>query len=64
MTKLDVLSELAEIPIGVAYRLPDGQMLSTVPADLDTLSSCTVQYETLPGWQCDISKVCNSLCFQ
>ncbi|EFN56347.1 hypothetical protein CHLNCDRAFT_35084 [Chlorella variabilis] len=57
LTKLDVLSDLEEIKVGVAYRQPDGQLLHTVPEDLDLLEQCEVVYETLPGWKQDISKV-------
>lgn len=58
ITKLDVLSTFAEIKIGTHYeldgrRLPDGQM----PPMLDDLARVQVVYETLPGWQCDISAV-------
>ncbi|GAB4817464.1 hypothetical protein N2152v2_004510 [Parachlorella kessleri] len=56
LTKLDVLSELEEIKVGVAYRLPSGQLVPTVPADLSLLEKCEVEYETLPGWKSDISK--------
>ncbi|GLC46828.1 hypothetical protein PLESTB_001799000 [Pleodorina starrii] len=57
ITKLDVLSELDEIKVGVAYKTPDGQMLRSVPADLETLENVEVVYETLPGWKSDISAV-------
>ncbi|KAJ3046821.1 hypothetical protein HK097_000483 [Rhizophlyctis rosea] len=55
ITKLDVLDQLAEVKIGVEYRL-DGKKLESFPADLDILSKVEVVYETLPGWQQDISK--------
>ncbi|KAG1679535.1 hypothetical protein FOA52_011137 [Chlamydomonas sp. UWO 241] len=56
MTKLDVLSEMDEIKIGVRYRSKDGSILPSVPADLETLEQCTVDYEMMPGWKVDISK--------
>lgn len=58
ITKLDVLSELAEIKIGVSYTL-DGAPLPAgrMPANLADYSRVKVVYETMPGWQCDISKV-------
>lgn len=59
LTKLDVLSELDEVKVGVAYKLPSGDILKTVPSDLSLLESCEVVYETLPGWKEDISKVRN-----
>mmetsp|Transcript_5282 Transcript_5282/g.11488 ORF Transcript_5282/g.11488 Transcript_5282/m.11488 type:complete len:582 (-) Transcript_5282:161-1906(-) len=58
LTKLDVLTGLEEVKIGKAYR-HDGKILTTMPADLKTLSSVEVVYETLPGWTEDISTVNN-----
>eukprot|EP00798_Chlamydomonas_sp_ICE-L_P006345 gene6345-2971_t len=55
LTKLDVLSELDEIKIGVAYKTKDGRSLNMVPADLRTLEEVEVVYETMPGWKSDIS---------
>ncbi|KAJ3268393.1 hypothetical protein HK104_005384 [Borealophlyctis nickersoniae] len=55
LTKLDVLDKLPEVKIGVAYIL-DGKKLDSFPADLNLLSKVSVEYETLPGWQQDISK--------
>ena len=55
LTKLDVLTGLDEVKIGVAYKYK-GQYLDTMPACLKTLSECEVQYEVLPGWTEDISK--------
>ncbi|GAX81055.1 hypothetical protein CEUSTIGMA_g8490.t1 [Chlamydomonas eustigma] len=56
LTKLDVLSDLEEIKVGLRYRAKDGNVLTSVPADLETLEGVTVEYETLPGWKSDISK--------
>ncbi|TPX53872.1 adenylosuccinate synthase [Powellomyces hirtus] len=55
LTKLDVLDQLKEIKIGVNY-IYEGKKLDSFPADLTVLEKCTVEYETLPGWQQDISK--------
>eukprot|EP00164_Ancoracysta_twista_P003581 GFYU01004786.1.p1 GENE.GFYU01004786.1~~GFYU01004786.1.p1 ORF type:complete len:428 (-),score=173.56 GFYU01004786.1:143-1426(-) len=55
LTKVDVLSKLDEIKIGVAYKL-DGKELDCFPALLDDLARVEVVYETLPGWKSDISK--------
>ncbi|KXZ48552.1 hypothetical protein GPECTOR_27g723 [Gonium pectorale] len=57
ITKLDVLSGLDEIKIGVGYKTKDGATLRSVPADLETLESVEVVYETMPGWKSDISGV-------
>ena len=59
ITKLDVLSDLDEIKIGMAYIAPDGSRLPAFPSDLDLLEKCEVEYVTLPGWKEDISKVRN-----
>ena len=45
-----------EIKIGVDYRI-DGKILDSMPADLNTLAAVEVVYETLPGWELDISGV-------
>jgi len=54
LTKLDVLTGLDEVKVGVAYKYK-GQYLDTMPACLKTLSECEVQYEVMPGWSEDIS---------
>src|SRR4051794_8318847 len=57
LTKLDVLSELKEIQIAVSYKL-DGQTLppAMIPSLLSELSRVEVQYETMKGWQSDITQ--------
>lgn len=50
LTKLDVLDELAELNICVAYDTPQGR-IETLPANASELSQCKPIYETLPGWQ-------------
>jgi adenylosuccinate synthase len=55
IAKIDVLSKQKELKIGVAY-LYKGERLRAVPASLHVLAECTVEYETLPGWCCDISR--------
>lgn len=57
ITKLDVLSDLEEIKVGMRYKGPDGNYLPGFPADLELLDACEVEYVTLPGWKEDISKV-------
>ncbi|KAM0951602.1 putative adenylosuccinate synthase [Dioscorea sansibarensis] len=59
LTKLDVLSDLPEIKLGVSYKLINGQRIESFPADLNVLECLQVEYEVLPGWQCDISSVRN-----
>jgi len=57
ITKLDVLSAIPVIRIGVAYKHKDLGTLASFPADLDILGECEVEYEDHEGWMCDISKV-------
>ncbi|KDN39609.1 Adenylosuccinate synthetase [Tilletiaria anomala UBC 951] len=54
LTKLDILDNLKEVKVAVAY-LQNGKELPCFPADLDILANVEVKYETLPGWQGDIS---------
>uniref|UniRef100_A0A673BA46 Adenylosuccinate synthetase n=2 Tax=Sphaeramia orbicularis TaxID=375764 RepID=A0A673BA46_9TELE len=51
LTKLDILDTLPEIKVGVAYEV-DGHPLPSFPANMDVLTRVTVEYKTLPGWQC------------
>ena len=53
---LDVLSTLTELKICVAYEL-DGARIEDFPGDAYVVDRCKPIYETLPGWQCDISTV-------
>ncbi|KAF7804119.1 adenylosuccinate synthetase 2, chloroplastic [Senna tora] len=58
-TKLDILSDLAEIQIGVSYKHAVGTPLKSFPSDLHVLEQVQVEYEVVPGWKCDISSVRN-----
>jgi adenylosuccinate synthase len=51
LTKLDVLSELDEIPVCTAYRLPDGREIAEFPAHQSDFHHARPVYETLPGWR-------------
>ena len=50
LTKLDVLSEFAEIPVCVRYRLEDGAETLEFPAHQSDFHHCRPVFETLPGW--------------
>ncbi|HSX21864.1 MAG TPA: adenylosuccinate synthetase, partial [Gaiellaceae bacterium] len=50
LTKLDVLSHFAEVPVCVRYRLPDGTETEHFPAHQSDFHAATPVYETLPGW--------------
>lgn len=51
---LDVLSGLDEVKICVGYDY-HGERLDYYPASLEVLEACTPIYETMPGWQEDIT---------
>ncbi|KAL7589000.1 hypothetical protein Lser_V15G38597 [Lactuca serriola] len=57
LTKLDVLSDLSEIKLGVSYKHTNGTPMNSFPADLTDLEESKVEYESMPGWQADISSV-------
>ena len=50
VTKLDVLDELAEIPVCVGYRI-DGRKVDDVPAQDSGFAKMECIYEKLPGWR-------------
>lgn len=50
ITKLDVLDELNEIKVCVAYEI-DGTRCDNFPSSSRLFARCTPIYETLPGWQ-------------
>ncbi|MBM3187880.1 MAG: adenylosuccinate synthase, partial [Chloroflexi bacterium] len=55
LTRLDVLSGLNELKMCVAYRLPDGSVTEDYPLDTNVLGAAEAVYETMPGWEEDIS---------
>ncbi len=54
ITKLDILSGLESIRICTGYTYKD-KVIDHFPADLKILADCKPVYETLPGWEEDIS---------
>jgi adenylosuccinate synthase len=50
VTKLDVMDELAEIPVCVGYRI-NGAPVDDMPATRRELESIQPVYEMLPGWR-------------
>jgi adenylosuccinate synthase len=58
ITKLDVLTGLDVVKIGKGYKY-NGELLKSMPANLDVMGAVEVEYETLPGWKEDISGVKN-----
>ncbi len=57
LTKLDVLSGFAELPVCVRYRLRDGSETSEFPAHQSDFHHCRPVYEVLPGWRSPIDQV-------
>ena len=55
LTKIDVLSSFAEIPICVRYALPDGTETDDFPAHQSDFHHCRPVWEVLPGWQQEIA---------
>jgi adenylosuccinate synthase len=53
---LDTLTGLKEIKICKAYKI-DGQLISFFPADAARLSQAAPVYETVPGWDEEITEV-------
>lgn len=50
ITKLDVLDDLDEIRVCVAYEI-EGQRCHHFPSDAHRFAQCRPVYETLPGWK-------------
>ncbi|MFM7393932.1 MAG: adenylosuccinate synthase [Cyanobium sp.] len=59
ITKLDVLDELDEIQVCIAYEL-DGRRIEHFPSSAEDFARCQPIYETLAGWQCSTAD-CRSL---
>jgi adenylosuccinate synthase len=57
LTKLDVLSSFAKLPVCVRYRLEDGTETDEFPAHQSDFHHCRPVYETLPGWSQPIETV-------
>ncbi|MEL6928820.1 MAG: adenylosuccinate synthase [Cyanobacteria bacterium J06600_6] len=50
ITKLDVLDELEEIQVCVAYDI-DGEICNHFPTNASQFANCKPVYKTLPGWR-------------
>ena len=59
ITKLDVLDELEEIKVCVAYEI-DGETCYHFPSNASHFANCKPIYKTLPGWQKSTTE-CRSL---
>src|SRR5580692_3454805 len=56
LTKLDVLDEFDEIKVCVAYE-HEGVRYEHMPFHQSVLHEVTPIYETVPGWQCDLTSI-------
>lgn len=56
MTKLDILSAFAELPVAVAYDVR-GSRVDELPPLRTDLEAATPAYESLPGWGTDVTGV-------
>ena len=56
LTRLDILDNLDELKVCVAYEL-DGQRIEHMPASVEDLDRCVPVYETLPGWSTPVAHV-------
>ncbi len=54
LTKLDVLSAFAELPLCVRYRLPDGSETEDFPSHQSDFHHCRPVFDVLPGWETSI----------
>lgn len=54
LTKLDVLSNMGRIHVCVGYRV-DGHRVDVMPSDPDVLATAEPIYESLPGWEEDLT---------
>lgn len=57
MTKLDVLTGLKKIKVATSYTLNGRTLDGEMPASLDNLGKCKVNYIELNGWDEDISNI-------
>jgi len=58
VTKLDVLDELAEIPVCVGHKV-DGKKTMEVPSQASGYDKIEGIYQRLPGWQCATEGITN-----
>ncbi len=59
LTKLDVLSNFAELPVCVRYKLRDGSETPHFPAHQSDFHHAEPVWEVLPGWECTLDDATN-----
>ena len=55
INKLDTLGGIGDLKVCVAYKKPDGTVIENFPATLEELADCVPVYETLKGFDDDVS---------
>lgn len=55
INKLDTLGGIGDLKVCVAYKKPDGTVIENFPAALEELADCVPVYETLKGFDDDVS---------
>lgn len=55
INKLDTLGGIGDLKVCVAYKKPNGTVIENFPATLEELADCVPVYETLKGFDDDIS---------
>lgn len=55
INKLDTLGGIGDLKVCVAYKKPDGAVIENFPAALEELADCVPVYETLKGFDDDVS---------
>ena len=63
LTKLDVLSGFEKIKVCIGYEI-NGKILKSFPTNVDQLVKVTPIYETLDGWNKDITNCRIMMIFQ
>ena len=56
LTRIDILTGLKELKVCVGYKY-NGETLKEFPTSLKVLGQCEAVYETLPGWEEDITGI-------
>ena len=54
---LDVLSGIPELQVAIGYEDEKGRKVAEMPGHLSDLERCRPVYETLPGWESDLTGV-------
>jgi len=61
ITKLDILSDMDEIKVCVAYKGEDGTEINHFPSSLSYLGKCTPVYKSFAGWSSSDINISNGI---